>query len=387
MKRWHLLLLAVATAAVKCAVTAGSALNPAALMEDLRGEPRFRLKVLGELIAESELPAVVARLKRLSIEAEASHTEDSVAYDPLVLRVGRTWQLLCQAPRVNHTLDGAAADSTSATEFEPADSEADSLATVARGLELLEPLRERCLAYVGVWWTFEYCHAQHVRQFHRLAPDKKGRVEEMEFRLGVYSRRKQAGAHDTAVRREGRKRFLTQVWGGGTLCDMTRQPREVEVQFHCDPSGPERIVLVEEVEVCRYVLVVNTPRLCADVRFYDPAASAVHDIRCQHVLPDADYALAMAEADSDAAPLAALPDVDADDDVPLLSLPAARPQVVVSLADPQLARLNAASQDTLRKLLAAALDAPDLRVRFSQPDADSPAPQPRPQKSASHDEL
>ncbi|KAJ2016163.1 Protein OS-9 [Coemansia sp. RSA 2337] len=352
----------------------GATVNPAAIMEDLREAPRFQVKILGDLLADSELPKKVAELS--SGHTDEVLAQSNVVYDPLVLRVGRTWRMLCQMPRVNDTASNDTA---------PEEEEVDPLVAVERGAELLEPLKERCLTYVGGWWTFEYCHNQHVRQFHVLAPDKSGKAQEIEFRLGLHSKRLEVYDEDK-VRRIGRSRYLTQVWGGGTLCDMTREPREVEIEYHCDPHGPERIAMVEEVEVCSYAMIINTPRLCADPMFYDTAASTVYDIKCQHVLADAEYSKVMADRaalrlqmdSAEPGAEAAAVVVDDDDELPLAQVLASTAsakkkenkkgkdaQVVVSMNDPGLGQLSKGSQDLLRKLMAIAYDAPQLRVHFA----------------------
>ncbi|KAJ2487402.1 Protein OS-9 [Coemansia sp. RSA 2050] len=376
--------------------SSGGTVNPAAIMVDMREAPRFQVKILEELLADSDLPTKVASISSGDTPNEvlAAHDNNSnnVAYDPLVFRVGRNWRMLCQMPRVNETLS-----STTVGEGDE-EEEIDAAVVIARGAELLEPLKERCLTYLGGWWTFEYCHSQHVRQFHLLAPDKSGNTHEIEFRLGAYPKR--IALDDShQVRRIGRSRYVTQVWGGGTLCDMTREPREIEIQYHCDPHGPERIAVVEEVEVCSYAMIINTPRLCADPMFYDTAASAVYDIKCQHVLADAEHSKIMAdraalrlqmedgnaepdteEATIAAAAAAAAAATDEDEDEVPLAQVAARAasakkmkkkneksaQVVVSMNDPELGRLSKGTQEMLRKLMAVAYDEPHLRVLFAE---------------------
>ncbi|KAJ2683946.1 Protein OS-9, partial [Coemansia sp. RSA 1285] len=304
--------------------------DPAVIMEDVYETPRFRMVVLEEPIPASQLNRTVASIRREAEEAEEAEksaaaaaaaggdedngTKDApvVAYDALVMAGGASsWKLLCKIPRVIETQEEEKEESSKDGAGEEEMSRTERRKAIARGVELLDPLKSDCITYVSEYWSFEYCHNMHVRQFHRSAPDRNGRVLEVEYRLGDYASRKPVGATTTAAAKEddgaldsaavahgtgssvpdgvdaalttrisaiGRTRFLTQVWGGGTLCDITRQPRQVEVQFHCDANGPERIALVEEVESCRYVVVVNTPRLCADPMFYNAAVSAVHDI-------------------------------------------------------------------------------------------------------------
>ncbi|KAJ2696299.1 Protein OS-9 [Coemansia sp. IMI 209128] len=389
---WNLVaVVAAATLALSVASkpSGGGTVNPAAIMVDMREAPRFQVKILDELLADSELPTKVASISSGDTSSEVMATlnnSNNVVYDPLVFRVGRAWRMLCQMPRVNETLS-----SNTASEGDE-EEEIDAAVAIARGAELLEPLKERCLTYLGGWWTFEYCHNQHVRQFHLLAPDKSGNTQEIEFRLGAYPKRI-ALDDSQQVRRIGRSRYVTQVWGGGTLCDMTREPRDIEIQYHCDPHGPERIAMVEEVEVCSYAMIINTPRLCADPMFYDTAASAVYDIKCQHILDDAEYSKVMAnraalrlqmedgnaEPDTEDATIAAAAEDEDEDEVPLAKVAARMAsekkknakkekgaQVVVSMNDPELGQLSKGSQELLRKLMAIAYDEPRLRVRFDQ---------------------
>ncbi|KAJ2388713.1 Protein OS-9 [Coemansia sp. RSA 2611] len=434
-------------------------------MEDMHETPRFQIKMLDELIPDSELDSVLSRLKALAQAAERKQaarsqnhqqTEslsrdsddtntdtlalDSTAtvtnaseliYDPIVANAGHKWKFLCQMPRVDPHTPTATEDTK--TERDETGEQQEEEQAIARGLGLLQPLTRNCITYTTGWWTFEYCHDRLVRQYHRMAPDKHGHVAEIEYRLGEYSQRKRLPTLDdsdssdaradagselsqtTQIRQNGRKRFLTQLWAGGTLCDITRQPREVEVQFHCDPNSPERIALVEEVAICQYVVVINTPRLCADPSFFDTAASTVYDIKCQQVVPDSDFKALMAEREQllhleseQAEPNAeeASQDTESDendDNVPLLALagrrklppkyfqPAgsaaadkdAKPQIVVSLNDPALAKAARQNQEMVRRLLALAYGDMKLQVEFTddttqkmaestEPDAEQP---------------
>ncbi|KAJ2760330.1 Protein OS-9, partial [Coemansia sp. BCRC 34490] len=246
--------------------------DPAVIMEDVYETPRFRMVVLEEPIPASQLNRTVASIRREAEEAEKSAaaaaaaaaadgdedngTKDApvVAYDALVMAGGASsWRLLCKIPRVieaqeeekeeEGSKDGAGEEEMLRTEMRRA---------IARGVELLDPLKSDCITYVSEYWSFEYCHNMHVRQFHRSAPNSNGRVLEVEYRLGDYASRKPVGATTTtAATKEdddgaldsaaevahgagssvpdgadaalttrisaiGRTRFLTQVWGGGT---------------------------------------------------------------------------------------------------------------------------------------------------------------------------
>ncbi|PIA13015.1 hypothetical protein COEREDRAFT_83773 [Coemansia reversa NRRL 1564] len=334
---------------------------------------------------------------------------------------------MCQVPRVDRIRDAKSTNDAIQSKQKSKDPQEEERQAISRGLELLVPLKGNCITYVSGWWTFEYCHGKTVRQYHRMSPDQHGHIAEIEYRLGEYSHRRKYPAlgpasstdsadnkaHDannymgnevartTQIRKTGRKRFLTQVWGGGTLCDITRQPREVEVQFHCDPNSPERIAMVEEIATCQYVVVINTPRLCVDTSFYDTSASTVYDIKCQQVVPDADYDALTAEQMPRLAADGSHPEEsnaeqnekpdkknDDDDNIPLAMLGQNKrsidnsikdserttektsrntkpPQIVLSLNDPALVDAARQNRDMVRRLLALAYGDLNLEVEFS----------------------
>ncbi|KAJ1791176.1 Protein OS-9 [Coemansia sp. RSA 2167] len=381
-----LLLVQLLTLAGGSHADASGVFNPVDIMEDMYETPRFQIQMLDELVPDSKLSTVLSELRSAAKAAErrqatqsesdppSAVTSADIIYDPIVARAGRKWKFLCQIPRVTRN----------ATIAKPAAIESDDEAkqkneeTITRGLELLQPLRDNCITHTTGWWTFEYCHDRMVRQYHRMAPDSHGHAAEIEYRLGEYSHRKQrtiSAAQEpveqaTQIRRIGRKHFLTQVWAGGTLCDITRQPREVEVQFHCDANSPERIAHVEEVAVCQYVVVINTPRLCVDPGFYDTVASKVYDIKCQHVVSDAEaeereqmLRLEAEDEDDDTVPLDMLGKLEV---VSAVSAEQA-PQIVVSLNDPNLVKASHQDKDMVRRVLALAYGDMHLNVEFSEP--------------------
>ncbi|KAJ1900868.1 Protein OS-9, partial [Kickxella alabastrina] len=440
------------------------------ITRDMLESPRFQIKMLSALIPESKLPATISQLRAKASERPqgvgADTVGDELIVDPVALRVGRQLTYLCRVPRVGSDRVAAEAAEAAAAAARAAalateeqrqggtgTEEAEDALTVRRGLELLGSLESQCISLTIGFWTYEYCHGQHVRQLFHQEADSSGTMHVLEYFLGDHRHRKpfpdllpngaeaapsmgerrlgeerQVGGQLTKVIRTGRKRFLTQVWGGGTLCDITGQPRQVEVQFHCDPNGPERISLADEVAICRYVLMVNTPRLCADPRFYDTQESAAYDILCQHVVPDEEYEEMLREAKGKEDRRAMLLDrsFDADKerggrhgfedeyddygfgeddfDAGLADAAAASgrgrgraekqpkqpnqptepnqpkhlrqpsedaPQVVISLSDPRLARAPRESREILRSMLALMYGDNDLRVKFADPNEPS----------------
>jgi hypothetical protein len=74
--------------------------------------------------------------------------------------------------------------------------------------------------------------------------------------------------------------YLVQKWSDGTPCDVTHQPRQTEVQYHCSPKSTEHIAHIQEVAICRYKLVIYTPFLCQDAAFTPAIVSETREIHC-----------------------------------------------------------------------------------------------------------
>ncbi|TPX35323.1 hypothetical protein SmJEL517_g02283 [Synchytrium microbalum] len=166
--------------------------------------------------------------------------------------------------------------------------------TVTNALAQLEPLKKSgCLYYNQGWWTFEFCYGSHIRQFHQVQPqeaqDPKVKTEYILGRfkvLALADTRQQQTTQPASdlmdLPKEG-KRYLRQHYGDGTMCDLTNQPRSVEVQFHC-AQPTDQIALIKETATCQYLLVVHTPRLCRDAAFLAPQSARPVKIEC-HPMP------------------------------------------------------------------------------------------------------
>ncbi|BGP68921.1 Protein OS-9 [Rhodotorula toruloides] len=184
---------------------------------------------------------------------------------------------------------------------------------VTHGLALLEPMRSGCLYLKQGWFTYSFCYGSEIRQFHEVrvlgsvGPAEDPNSES--YTLGIMpeatavSTTPKYGSGSPAVRQDAQVpsrlgggeglgwdeggRYLTQTWQGGTICDKTGLPREVEVQFHCNTGTIDRIALIRETSICRYVMLIHTPRLCGEPLFLEghnshqePAAT----IECQPVV-------------------------------------------------------------------------------------------------------
>ncbi|KAG2218874.1 hypothetical protein INT45_003941, partial [Circinella minor] len=191
--------------------------------------------------------------------------------------------------------------------------EQDTQKIIERGLKLLEPLTSKgCLYYQKPgYWTYEYCHKKHVRQFHvdrnAIQTDSPQQTPHgQSFYLGFFSPTNNNNDKDgsttttsttnnedmditepiTSLRHVGDQRYLTQRWTGGSECDRTGKPRSIEVQFHCDMNSNDRISIFQEVTTCQYQMIITTPRLCQEMMLASQTQSDANKIQCNPIVPD-----------------------------------------------------------------------------------------------------
>jgi len=128
--------------------------------------------------------------------------------------------------------------------------------------ELLEPLRQYCLQLKQGWWTYEYCHGKSLLQYHDEPDKMKPRVE---YKLGDFMKSESLVSQhnaNTNVNANQNEGYVSQQLKHGTICDLTGRHRETEVRFACNLQTVEQISLVKEISTCKYLVIINTPRLC-----------------------------------------------------------------------------------------------------------------------------
>lgn len=182
---------------------------------------------------------------------------------------------------------------------------------LARGKELLAPIK--CIYYTNGWFTYEYCHGRHIRQFHRPPPklgthNRAERPPLFEYYLGRNSRSEDAAAtspktrnnHDRTnkeneiektdvvdgeefaqVGLEDGTIYITFNYNDGTLCDVTGKRRTAKVHFFCNQQQEEHISQISEPSICNYVVSIQTPRLCNDPAF---VSRSINPINCYPII-------------------------------------------------------------------------------------------------------
>ncbi|ORX56924.1 hypothetical protein DM01DRAFT_1406371 [Hesseltinella vesiculosa] len=283
--------------------------------EDFLAHPRYRLKLTEKKIPESKLTSSMATSQQLSwlqdfpLDPPADHPDGS----QVTMMSASGQPFLCTIPAI-----------TSRTK--PTKSpEPDVEQTIERGLALLKPLDHQCLYFqTHGYWTYEYCHRQHVRQFHidasktdsndRYMVDAKtsfilGHYEQPDYheastnlvapidKEGILygtavnpfldpQQEKPPSAMTTSLKQVGGKRLLIQHWTDGTNCDLTNRPRSIDIQYQCDREAKDYIAMFEEVSTCHYLMTISTPRLCDDQLLSDTSDELAHTIECNPVVPE-----------------------------------------------------------------------------------------------------
>jgi len=238
-------------------------------------------------VANPLLPQTPPRASRSGGIQSDPIAEAVASYDTLWFN-GR--RFLCSIPEVKLP------PPLNATEKERSkiEEEKELARATSRGWELLSDLDGKCLYFVSGWWSYSFCHNREVRQFHQLPPQQNNQwppTEDPNIQSFVLGQVSHDGTQDvnegTELQATGELRYLVQKLGGGTICDLTRKERKIEVQFHCNSHGTDRIDWIKEVSICSYLMVIHTPRLCNDITFLPPRENRANGIVCREALDEA----------------------------------------------------------------------------------------------------
>ncbi|XP_059185535.1 protein OS-9 isoform X2 [Centropristis striata] len=153
--------------------------------------------------------------------------------------------------------------------------------------DLLGPMHNaQCLVKTKDWWTYEFCHGQHIRQYHLEDTEIKGDI----LFLGYYESEFDWSNETAKASKQHRlKRYHSQTYVNGSKCDLNGNPRETEVRFVCEEGSSDYIARVDEPQSCRYVLTVHTSRTCQHPFLRPPSTAKPQGIVCQPALSAQQY--------------------------------------------------------------------------------------------------
>ncbi|GAA6215738.1 protein OS-9 isoform X2 [Lates japonicus] len=153
--------------------------------------------------------------------------------------------------------------------------------------DLLNPMHNApCLVKTKDWWTYEFCHGQHIRQYHLEDTEIKGDI----LFLGYYESEFDWNNETAKASKQHRlKRYHSQTYVNGSKCDLNGNPRETEVRFVCEEGSGDYIARVDEPQSCRYVLTIHTSRTCQHPFLRPPSTAKPQGIVCQPALSAQQY--------------------------------------------------------------------------------------------------
>ncbi|XP_022600508.1 protein OS-9 isoform X3 [Seriola dumerili] len=153
--------------------------------------------------------------------------------------------------------------------------------------DLLGPMHNApCLVKTKDWWTYEFCHGQHIRQYHLEDTEIKGDI----LFLGYYESEFDWNNETAKASKQHRlKRYHSQTYVNGSKCDINGNPRETEVRFVCEEGSGDYIARVDEPQSCRYVLTIHTSRTCQHPFLRPPSTAKPQGIVCQPALSAQQY--------------------------------------------------------------------------------------------------
>ncbi|KAM8867076.1 protein OS-9 isoform 2-T2 [Synchiropus picturatus] len=153
--------------------------------------------------------------------------------------------------------------------------------------DLLSALQNApCLVKTKDWWTYEFCHGQHIRQYHLEDTDIRGDI----LFLGYYESEFDWSSEMAKSSKQHKlRRYHSQTYVNGSKCDINGKPRETEVRFICEEGSSDYIARVDEPQSCRYVLTVHTSRTCQHPLLRPLSSAKPQGIVCQPALSAEQY--------------------------------------------------------------------------------------------------
>ncbi|KAM9899762.1 hypothetical protein OXX79_005541 [Metschnikowia pulcherrima] len=172
----------------------------------------------------------------------------------------------------------------------------------------------------GMYWTYALCSGDKIIQYHEGAkPEERpfkhvSQMPNTVFVLGRFSRasdrevlfHNQASKtqYETYMKHAERtvtlldeksapythlsaQKAVSQIVTDGSVCDMTLQPRTIEVVYKCDAAGGHKAAILDvlEIKTCHYRMFVHVPKLCSYAPFspHGPGSNPAVDVACQRV--------------------------------------------------------------------------------------------------------
>lgn len=165
------------------------------------------------------------------------------------------------------------------------------------------------------YWTYGYCYGDKIIQFHENPEvyEKTGNhIPELPNHVFVLGRFNGSDSHPPKIRNQstpksrimkksdyqlipdplaigsniGTQKALSHTLTDGEICDVTNEPRKINVVYRCDPSINYDLAIfgVNEITTCEYQMIVSVRSLCRYEEFSSISDEKVMDIVCNRVV-------------------------------------------------------------------------------------------------------
>lgn len=125
-----------------------------------------------------------------------------------------------------------------------------------RGVEIIINSSEKCATFVSGFWTYEYCPNSQLSQFHGN-PKKTPLHYVLARSQNIDEDRKFQLLYNNF------HYYISEIVGSGDVCDLTGNPRVVEIQYVCAAAADAATIQwIKEVKTCYYEVQIAVPKLC-----------------------------------------------------------------------------------------------------------------------------
>ncbi|KAK2547712.1 Endoplasmic reticulum lectin 1 [Acropora cervicornis] len=116
----------------------------------------------------------------------------------------------------------------------------------------------------GSWWKYQFCYGKQVTQFHEDGPIARGGGSGPRINILLGKWNKEAHIKWKKDRKKITSTYTDHFYSGGEICDITGNPRTVQVRLKCKESKhvQEVALSLTEPRTCEYVLTVESPIIC-----------------------------------------------------------------------------------------------------------------------------
>jgi hypothetical protein len=144
-------------------------------------------------------------------------------------------------------------------------------------------MAKMCKTTTTGWWSYEICYGRHVRQYHINEDGSIG--NENTLGKGPLHALKDGADFDWYYAEGHDGPFLSTRYYNGTVCDLTGDPRVVDIRLLC-AEARSRIsslpfVEIKEVDTCRYHVSWWSDAACNTL--LRPRRNVVADVVCRRM--------------------------------------------------------------------------------------------------------